>query len=932
MAGLDVRQLEAPKPFEVVGGWPPPRQPASGDDDALLLEAIRFHEFSTTPVFKPSSFVRFEGTSALANVLPGLRRDLHDEAAEFLSVLAGPLVGKIIRPGGNVRGELTDGQLRQVRGETLSARRAGQLADGVPEADGGRVAVRTLLSPAWRHPNRVDQLRNPKNQVRFRRLEDLDSALFDLRAMIKRSAVEAAIGASFGHAIIDRWGGTKVIRRPGRQDSSAPGGGYVALGETEVGLTEKLYQEFATTAFTSAHGTARAPENKTPSPFAIDGPGGPFRLHLEVRKQVDFIIHETLFLATKLPPPPREAHGSKAVPTSEPRAAATLSKPFSVWFANLDTLETCFMAALRSSETAKLAIEVGLPWGIALTAVLRAYLVELIGRTMMVAVPVEYAHKALDGNLAVALWEALAGQNAPHVSHPGYLVPVKQGERPPAEHPLLHALQTWNSAGQDPAAFVRAWPTVPWHTRAAQVLRRMAAARSFIPAKPEEKKGQPTPDLSGKLEDQIQTWPAYPVASLPGVRRSDEGTDLRVGGSLSAQGHLYVAAWILSKAVNFGVPLWNPKDRDEEIPAPPVPPPKPLASALQLGDGSYLWGGRFPPHTTHMDGATFDLRFGPECLRWATTDLPSGAVSKALRAELNGRNITWLEIIGTSCDRKKQLSIQPRRYVLLTLMGDLIRELLKDARTKLSRSGAGEVKGYDDIEKQLKGTPHFCSTRGAQQILAGHVAILLSGPIQLIFASPITHLRAMKAIHASLRATPLRRAATDLLDTAAFVFKPQDHHNHWHVHYNPPHDKSQNPKKTPVDRFIAHLQLWSALGVDLQPFLEYLNSLKLIQAGGPQLAAASQELVRLQDELRAYRPDADGRKLLEEVFRHLSTDAEESLVVPAATSTLSPELEDVVRDSNERLRRALAANLSAMEHFEELVKPPPEPDESDEVE
>ena len=194
----------------------------------------------------------------------------------------------------------------------------------------------------------------------------------------------------------------------------------VCGARVDVGLSEKLYAELATTPFRAAHRASVA--TRAPLPATVAG-GPPFTLHLDVATQVDVILREVL--------------PNGAVPPE-----------WQQWLIAIDTLEGRFLLACANPAAAA----VGLPWGVVLACVLRAYVIELVGRTLTALLPVEQVHEEVDGYLGVALWEALTGSLASTPwACPATWPACTAGD------PVLTALSGWRVDG-----FTSAWsPTVP---------------------------------------------------------------------------------------------------------------------------------------------------------------------------------------------------------------------------------------------------------------------------------------------------------------------------------------------------------------------------------------------------------------------------------------------------------------------------------------
>jgi hypothetical protein len=582
-------------PVTTAGGWPAPVQPADGEA-GLLGEAFRLFADSRKHLLSRKAEEVLPATA-----IDPLRRHLHDDLYTLFATLRGaddqtpPLLAHYPWP-----------------------------SEWMGLAAQARALVQLLADPASRRPKSVAALADPaqRRKISYRRLEDLDAASAELRGLARRAALEAALKASFGPDIVTPWGGTRVIARADRAPTTHPKGGYVQHELFGMGPSQKLRQEFLTTAFRKA----RAELKDVPEIAATAAGGPPFRAHLEIERRIDILVGEVL-------PPTR-----KAMPS--------LTK----WLDDLRRIEVRYAAASNLPEGAA----VGLPLGAVLAAVLRAYLYDLIAHVLVLAVPAERVRVEMDGYLGVALYEAFSGKLAKHLDRDGYLT------TDPAD-PLLERFASWRVT-----PFAEAWPSaVVEHANAASAL--MALAPKPVMLKPGE-----TTDWEAWQE----TWRRYPVTKAPGIwrRAADPHADWYTGAHLSAQCHLYVANWILRVAIDdLALPGHKTADTlerhffDRDDPAGVLlatprneSPQGDPTRALQTIAGSSLWNSRKPPHKTHNDAASFDLRFGPNTPGWSYADfgktlatyLPRGAEYKnpfTIHTHRSGRDsknratIEWVE-------------------------------------------------------------------------------------------------------------------------------------------------------------------------------------------------------------------------------------------------------------------------------------------------
>jgi hypothetical protein len=929
---VNVVEHKAPKPYVLASGWPAPRQPSDADDTALLSEAIRFHAYSDPKVVRKGGLVALT-TEALRLGLPVYRRTVHDALYAYLRKLAA-----------GIKNEVTADQILRMRAETRpdSPSRPVRKSDrtkptpplkrDVYGPDLARLAVRSLLSADWRDPARFAQLLAGKKRpdvVRARSWERLTDGLRELGELVSWSNIRGALEASFGGTILAPWGGDRVVERPGREPSIARSG-YTLVGRHDVGLTEKLYEEFATTPFKVAHNKMQLAR----TPIAVGG-GAQFTLHHEVVAKMGEVRRALL--------PPIENR----------------PKPFREWERELDRLQAMFGSALQLKDPrlVQLAVDVGLPWGIVLPMVLRAYLAQLELCLMMGALPIATTHRDADGSglLAVALWEAHAGQRANHPQRNGYLLPSQLPSPATAASPTTSSDEGAPDAGPSssdtadsvvvPAdatlantsqlelllKVIPSWNVTSFrdrygtssdvHATTLQFLSVMEQAPLPLPL-PEKSANVKPPDVTDSAHyttssNLFATWPMYPYMGAPGNRLDSDGfLQLNFAAHFTAQAHLFVAEQLLRVAIDdLGLSnKWSRRSDDAtpaakfEPPAIPKPTQPILTKAISVIAGSYWWNGRMPPHITHRDGATYDLQFGPHSVCWLPVEI--GKEFKQTLTEVIGKKkgytdpesvcLTWDQV-----DSKLPIGIVFRGLVTAMLADELkrVKAFLPMAITRT------ELSAHAEVEKRLAGTPHFFNELAAQQITAGHVALLLSAPTQIIFSSPITHLRSMRAIRLGLKAAGIQASnlVFQLVSSACvdawFVFKPADHHNHWHIQYGVKNGGGTDPTLA-YERFKKFLPLYAALGVDLAPFAEYLEGVQLNEIAGQQYAGRiAAERTQLLELFARYRPDTDGRTVLQGIFGQLAPSLSGSLIAPANTSKPSAELKRLIDESGDVLQR-----------------------------
>jgi hypothetical protein len=258
-----------------------------------------------------------------------------------------------------------------------------------------------------------------------------------------------------------------------------------------------------------------------------------------------------------------------------------------------------------------------------------------------------------------------------------------------------------------------------------------------------------------------------------------------------------------------------------------------------LTAGSYMYGGKFPPHKTHRTGRCFDISIGRDLDPWGLSK-STNFVKVAYKA-LVGAGILPEKrdtLIGAVFNRRGRLrDVYPvlrihRKYSdkckqrASIIFRNLIRSIINEAIDEIKEKA--DAKSFEKAEEKLFGTPHFDTEEEGQLPHVGHLCLMISGASQLIYASPILHLRCIQALHSTMSAFdesmfpdtdlvnendilyfPLVNQITDRRKGAAFAFLPTDHHHHWHVEYNRPISNS-------------HLAIWLRLGIDLGPFKDYL--------------------------------------------------------------------------------------------------------------
>jgi hypothetical protein len=889
--------LIAPTPAQTVESWPAPIQPPTGEA-ALLEQAFRFFADSRKHLLSR----RDKGELSLAELTAGvdpLRWRLHDDLFAYFADLR----------NGSDGGDSQDALfLKHLK---APIRVAGFSSHGRLMA---RVLTLGFARSDWADrmlSNRVPRHAGKRKSISFRRFEQLEQETTKLRGLVTRAKVETALTASFGSAIVTPWGGVKAIKRDARPPSTHANGGY-AERELFVDLSGKIREQFLTTPFKDAHKL----KSTEPQPIKATVQGGPpFTLHIDVHDQIDRIENEILAPRDKPPPMAGEA------------------------LADLAHLCARYSVAANLAE----GVAVGLPWGAALAAVLRAYLVDLIAHLTVIALPGERVQREMDGYLAVAIHELMTKTLAEHVNRTGYVART-------ADNPVLQGLSAWTVG-----PFAAGWPAgAPQHALLAGTLteleKKPVLVRAHKRRHPETGELEPVAEHSTTYEGWHDTWTQYPVVGKDLIwRRGEEATaeglqpELYCGAHFSAQCHLYVADQILKVAIqDLGLPA-RTKDydsgfKDQDKPAADLsvaPRPAP-AKGLQLVAGSSLWDGRKPPHITHRDGASFDLRFGADTPKWKFGTWGELIESFMRRKKASDRKA---HVIATHHwgvkDGKPALILDQKDKVFAEDLKALIEQQLISVRSFLQQAWNTppdeEKDAYGELERALEGTPHVLFGAGAQSLVSGVAAILLSGPTQVIHSSPILFARAMRAIREELAdltatppATPARKALAEALGAefpplphTDFVFFPHNHNDHWHVHYNEdrniPMTRTRGVQR--VDRFLP---LWVYLGVDFGPFVDYLEAV-VVNPAAPEVHRTRVEGERddLITLLDGAEPDPDGRKRLRDVFMAFDKDAPASKPADNNNLDFSPEVQTIINDTKQA---ELDAKAKGYEHVQRLFQ------------
>lgn len=186
----------------------------------------------------------------------------------------------------------------------------------------------------------------------------------------------------------------------------------------------------------------------------------------------------------------------------------------------------------------------------------------------------------------------------------------------------------------------------------------------------------------------------------------------------------------------------------------------------------------------------------------------------------------------------------------------------------------------DVLAAQFDDWPTFPAQSAHAAHHVGHLAVLLSMPIEIIWGAPIYHFRVLRAVLAQFCRYPKHPFVSDVpkkeeneseednegeearqpsqtfakrgelgfgwpLPLPRLQFLPHDHHHHWHVNYwrtsrtaIPKYMKRHIHQQIETHRdFVdACFPLWVMLGVDFRPFEKYLEEYQL-QLSNKQLSS-----------------------------------------------------------------------------------------------
>lgn len=748
----------------------------------------------------------------------------------------------------------------------------------------GLLASHTFLDTKYRNAKKkraLEDERSAKN-VYFRELEKLEEKLVSLRKLTRQKNVEQHIRSQYSkfidgppdNALFDPgWGGSYIIRTK-KWNPKAAMRPYTTNDKSKLGPTEKIYYALSSAYF---HPKLGEPRNRK---IELD------EFLTEVEQYADAI--KQILPPLSLQPKGRLKHWYN-------------------WINNLQKLESCFRETISFIETPippteiRPAVQCGLPCALVFIGILRAYIADLMARAFMVALPlaINRIYENVNGYLGVALWEALSGRAVSGGTEAGCL---QMMELQPG------CLGSWRKLPLE--AFSEDQESIE-----KEVTKQFREIMSR-PLVPKYEKRSNSKKVIKALKDSVSfdEYDKY-LLRFPPIRKSffvaceikeRQAVDpMRFSARFVTQAHIFVAFQILRKAL-AALNLDMDFDKEELVRKnyrrykskyKPYKPHRRYLKNFNITAGSYLWGGKKPPHQTHRDGGCVDLAFGPVLVPWPrlkeAEDWLTWFYLQDELTEFWGKQshkgygkkykdlyplfVQPLVVCSLSKDVSKAKQYDPKRTIFRPLVrGDIYGQLkneiwgfCKSTLTKeLLEVKKDEEQAYDTAEKALAGSPHFIDPKTSgvadrlpmedkteslpdeaesmpgeetaeplplqedwQRTHIAHVAVLLSAPRHIVFASPIVHLRAMLAIRRGFEDNPkLFKLASEIVLGPYFSFLPYNHHNHWHVDYFLPywaktHEECEGDKKPdPVERFEYFFPLWCALGIDLSPFLDYLKT------------------------------------------------------------------------------------------------------------
>lgn len=673
----------------------------------------------------------------------------------------------------------------------------------------GKLCAELLISPTLRNEKKIKEIRKHPKKVHFREFEKLVVAMYQLRTL-RPKEIENHISYQYKNSRLEKgglnkalfepvWGGSWIVKPKYIRDKIEimawnPEKPIWPYGPREVGPTEILYFSLQSTLFekmqkVSYSQSANFLKNST-HPF--------LREVRSLCKSVEDIM-------------PSYSQEGKSL------------QIWRQWERNLDYLAFVFDTASnfkddawvewkteiaiqgRCIEDYPCGVKVGLPAALGLIGFLQAYIADLKARTLMTALSsaIIDIYEETNGYTAMGLYEALTGRAS--------IAP--SGEHTVIDKNLVGSLKLWRTL---PSANIKNLAPFWFDSEINQgvskyfksLLERPLISQKEWEKKPGYKKQKADIGNGISFDDFRDRYiPRYPVItkdfyktlSISEKFLKNWFADERLyGARFEAQLHIYVAFQLLQKSREVLDWDWDKKEYKTSE-DPKVLKKRRFLSHFFITAGSFVWGGRKPPHLTHRKGIYFDFIFGPDLVSWPEAKIADYILK--LKRDKKGRGYLnklcstnpkyqflrkeWkpkaLVICYTKRQEGKKAALRTNRPHIVfrpLLRDEIVNVWIRKVKKFCTREKNGEVPYYSDNEKsiylqaerQLTGTPHFVKTDDAssekivpevpeeiteladwQRTHAGHLSILLSAPKLIVYASPIVHFRALHAIRQTLK-------------------------------------------------------------------------------------------------------------------------------------------------------------------------------------
>jgi hypothetical protein len=197
-----------------------------------------------------------------------------------------------------------------------------------------------------------------------------------------------------------------------------------------------------------------------------------------------------------------------------------------------------------------------------------------------------------------------------------------------------------------------------------------------------------------------------------------------------------------------------------------------------------------------------------------------------------------------------------RRYVFGDWLSGLIKGELLQTEKNLRRGSPPTVtqieEYFRELERWILDFPVFPNKESHRAHHIAHVAVALALPTEILWGAPLYHVRALRAIltvlaeyrnqgvRSPFSAVPKETKSPSEeaeypagwpLPLSHLYFAPGDHHHHWHIQFwNAGRYQTWQEQRslsetisTHFDYVAACLPFWLMLGIDFQPFVEYLD-------------------------------------------------------------------------------------------------------------